>query len=59
VVVIKNETIIPVMIFTKKDKKYWDNIRWDSYEKFILDEYDKILEDIDTKNGEEKRFEEF
>jgi hypothetical protein len=51
--VIQDERIIPLMIFTKKDKNYWDNIRWESYKKFIIFEYETGLEDIENWEFEE------
>jgi hypothetical protein len=53
-VVRNNERIIPLMLFAKKDKKYWENIYWDGYKDFIVSEYEKTLEDI-----REEKFEEF
>jgi hypothetical protein len=51
--VIKDEKIIPLMMFPKKDR-YWDNINWRDNKDLIWFEYDKAVEDI-----REKRFEEF
>jgi hypothetical protein len=51
--VIKNDRIIPLMMFTKKDKKYWDNINWKEYKDFIWYEYDKAVEDIKNMKFEE------
>jgi hypothetical protein len=48
-----------LMIFTKKDKKYWDNIYWDGYWELIVDEYSKTLEDLKTRDKENQKFEEF
>jgi hypothetical protein len=41
------------MMFTKKDKRYWENINWKDYKRFIWYEYDKAIEDIENKKFEE------
>jgi hypothetical protein len=50
---LEDDSIIPLMIFLKKDKKYWENINWSICEDDILIEYEKTLEDIKSKNYEE------
>jgi hypothetical protein len=45
-VIIEWESIIPLLIFLKKDKNYWENIRWESYEKITEKEYDLAVKDI-------------
>jgi hypothetical protein len=50
---LEDDSIIPLMIFLKKDKKHWENIRWEDYENDILFEYKKALDDIKNKNYEE------
>jgi hypothetical protein len=52
-----SNTIIPLMIFLKEDKMYWENVRWNLIEDDILFEYKQALDDIRDK--ENKRFEEF
>jgi hypothetical protein len=48
----KND-IIPLMVFLKKDKKYWENVNWNEYKDFIWKEYDKALIDIENWEFEE------
>lgn len=50
--IIEDDKIIPLMLFLKKDKKYWENINWQDYKEMILDEYDKIINDIEKWNYE-------
>jgi hypothetical protein len=42
----ESDTIIPLMVFLKKNKKYWENINWYLFENEILSEYKKVIEDI-------------
>lgn len=48
----KNEKIIPLFIFLKKDKKYWENISWEIYEKIIESEFRLNVTDIEKWNYE-------
>jgi hypothetical protein len=50
---IKNDRIIPLMMFTKKDKNNWENLNWRDYKDVIWYEYDKAVEDIKNKKFEE------
>jgi hypothetical protein len=42
------------MLFTKKSKNDWENLRWDDYEDEVISEYKLNIEDI-----EKQKFEEF
>ena len=42
------DTLIPVILFLKKDKKNWENIYWNEYENLILEEYEKAISDIEN-----------
>ncbi len=46
VFIIENELIVPIILFLKKDKKYWKNLSWINNKDLILEEYKKALEDI-------------
>jgi hypothetical protein len=52
VVIINESYIIPLIIYLKKDKKNWENITWNTYEKQILNEYEIALKDIESWNYE-------
>lgn len=49
---ISDDKIIPLILFLKKDKKYWENINWETYKQMILDEYDNTIADIEKWNYE-------
>jgi hypothetical protein len=51
--ILDENDIIPLMIFLKKDKKYWKNVNWNEYKGFIWDEYDNALVDIEKWEFEE------
>ncbi len=50
IVFIRNEknAIIPIAIFLKKDKKWWENIIWDTHQDLLTKEYILNLEDIEN-----------
>ena len=50
---VENDKIIPLFIYPKKDKKYWDNISWKNNEKLIEIEFDLSVKDIENWNFEE------
>lgn len=50
---IENDKIIPLFIFPKKDKKYWENISWKNNEKLIESEFDFSVRDIENWNFNE------
>ncbi len=37
-VVLEENNIVPLVLFLKKDKKYWDNVNWKDYKDMILEE---------------------
>jgi hypothetical protein len=54
VVSITNEKYtIPLVIFLKKDKKYWENIIRESHKKIVEKELDFATKDIENWNFEE------
>ncbi len=52
--ILEEDNIVPLMIFLKKDKKYWENINWKEYKDIILEEQELSFEDI--KNGNYKEY---
>ncbi len=44
----KENKIIPLLIFLKKDKKFWENVSWKTHRDLILDEYEFALENIEN-----------
>ena len=41
--------LIPLLIHLKKDKQYWENIIWNTFEQTILDAQKQALKDIEDK----------
>lgn len=50
---VENDKIIPLFIFLKKNKKYWENITWNNNEKLIELEFDLSVKDIENWNFNE------
>ena len=50
IVMIVEDSIIPFVLYLKKDKKYWENIIWKNFQKKILDMQERVS--IDLKNGD-------
>lgn len=48
--IFKDETIIPIFIYLKKDKKNWENINWNDYKKKI--EFEFNFATLDIENGD-------
>lgn len=50
--IIFDKNIVPIILFLKKDKHFWENINWNTHEKLILKEYKFALENIKKGNFE-------
>jgi len=50
VLIIQNEKIIPLILYLKKDKKNWENIRWNEYENMILEMQYQTSKDLENWN---------
>ena len=53
-VIMEDSDLIPIMLFLKKDKKYWDNVNWKDYKDLILEEFKLNIQDI--KNWDYEKF---
>ena len=49
---IKWWNMIPLLLYLKKDKNYWDNITWISFKKIILEAQSFALKDIENSRFE-------
>ncbi len=47
-----NSNIIPLFIFLKKDKKFWENVSWETQEKMIELEFELNVLDLENWNYE-------
>ena len=48
---VKNEKIVPILIFLKKDKNFWENLIWNKELEILINHYSsKIKLDIYNKN---------
>ena len=51
VALVKDNKIVPILIFLKKDKKYWENLIWNKELEILINHYSwKIQEDIINDN---------
>ena len=50
---VKNEKIVPILIFLKKDKKFWENIIWNKELEILINHYSSKME-FDFKNKDIK-----
>jgi hypothetical protein len=48
----KDWTLIPLFVFFKKDKRYWEDLRWDLDKKFIKQEFQFAMKDIKNEKYE-------
>lgn len=51
--ILDNQNIIPLFLFLKKDKNYWENISWKNNKKLIEYEYGLAVWDIENWNFEQ------
>lgn len=52
-VILEEDNIVPLMVFLKKDKKYWENVNWIDYKNMILKEQEENIKDIENWDYEE------
>lgn len=50
VLISKFWSLVPLILCLKKDKNCWDNIIWEKFEKQILKNQDRVLEDIEKRD---------
>lgn len=48
------KSVIPLFIFLKKDKKYWENVSWENHQKLIETEFNLATQDV--QNGDYEIF---
>ena len=47
IIYIENTYIIPLCMFLKKDKKYWNNLAWKTHKKLIKIEFELSVKNIE------------
>lgn len=52
-IILEEDNIVPLMIFFKKDKKYWENVNWKDYKDMILEEQEENIKDIENWDYEQ------
>ena len=52
---VKNNKIVPILIFLKKDKNFWENIIWNKELEILINHYSSKMQ-VDFENGEIKEY---
>jgi hypothetical protein len=52
---VKEDKIVPILIFLKKDKKHWENLIWNKELEILINHYSWKMQ-LDVKNKDIKEY---